>query len=73
MPAEDSKTMQFSKRDLMSFLYYAIIVAIATFIPLIPDVTNWLVVQGINSLVAVYIMSVVGILLKKLLTDYSKK
>ena len=67
-----SKTGQLSSYDFKSLLIYAGIMAISLFIPLLPDVEAWMIVKGINPLVAGYVITLVWFILKKILTDYSK-
>lgn len=72
MIEKDSRIMQLSWKDLKSWLLYALIVAVGTGVPLLPDVQNYLVSLGWNPIVAGYVITIVTILAKKFLSDYSK-
>jgi len=72
MIEKDSKIMQLSWKDIKSWIVYVFIIAIGTGIPLLPDVQNYLITNGWNPILAGYVITIVTILAKKFLSDYSK-
>ena len=72
MPIENSKPFQLSSRDIKSTSTYIAIIAVAQFIPLIPEAQSYLISLWLSPIIAGYFMSVMWILLKKFLSDYSK-
>ena len=71
MRKQDSKLGQLSFRDLQSGLIYVIIAVWPAFISMLPQVES-LLSEAIDPRIAAMIVTMVWVLLKKLLTDYSK-
>ena len=45
MPLENSKSLQFSLRDVRSSFVYFLIVAVSVGMPLLPQIGDWLVTK----------------------------
>jgi len=74
MKKTDSKSLQFSKRDLASILVYALIIVWPQASVLVPAIRDVLATYVSPEWVALLMMliSVMGVVAKKFVQDYSK-